>query len=555
MKSINKKVWVTAAFLSVFFIIGMTGIIVSNAAGAFSPVGWYGLDERQRQTVSGNGGPAVMVGNWLYFVGGHVDTSTIRYRQNEHNRVTHGAIYRVYIDPTLGHPLYEDAENALNIPGFVPHLLDESVINRDIDRRSRNFQIVVPKVAGFDQAALWVFDNHLIYTSPNNSKDRFGQLQLGKIDFFRVDLDGRNHRRIYTTREEMVTTNDFTVGSFGGEVFLLIKDGDMLRRVNVSRNPGRVTTISSEVQQVAFPIVTSYRSSFAQREDGTWYLECGGRNDVLANYLGVMGHIYYTEVLTETGQRGNRLVQYNVRNGDTIEVSINTYSFNLMSLSNGRLMYSVHDIEHDRARGLFVAETTITNSNRTLFVDTALQDGFGTQVFRRLVDGPFFDYNSVHMPTSVTPGVVLSYVALSSGNTLSIYRGDQREPINLNSLINDVSQVLLIDEGRVHFMTTAGEIRAVNLHDGSAVPNMSSINPETDIRPWIVKRNGSIWHFHVQTFTANRDEDNDDDHDFQNDSTTVAMISNLSGDRRDFILARLDCRFLNNAAVTDDECC
>jgi hypothetical protein len=573
IKSVNKKVWVTAAFLSVIFMVGMTWIIVINVMGRFKPACWTNLEPHQRQNVSGNGGPAVRVGDWLYFVGNYVDSSTIRYRQNEHNKVKEGAIYRVYIDPALGKPLYEDADRAGTDPDYTPHLLDKS-----------KFQLIVPKVAGFENAALWVFDKHLIYTSPNNTKDKRGQLQLGRIDFFRVDLDGRNHRKIYTSVEDILTPEDFTVGMFSGSVFLLIRDGDLLRRVDVTGSRrGRVVTISKNVQHVVFPVVTSYFTSpddFQRpaHEGGGFG---GGVRGLAASYSGVMGYIYYTEQFLDSdddfdGLYGNRLFQYRVSHNTSVDTIIADHAIRPQVLSGGRLVYGVSTAVDNRfgiggeSLGLFSTwhpiKTVFNDGNgarefRTEPFDIALVGG-STRFMDdyRLLEDHYDPKGELFLPSVAMPGLPLTFGILSSG-TLLMYEINQNEQdpakrVNQQqefASVPGVTQVITISGSMIYYLDGGGLFRAASLSTGVVVSDgdMGTTRPNTDIRPWVISGHTAgctPWFFHIKNLEEHDDDDHVHDENCNHGSASnIAAIWDLSagvGFEREFMLGRVDCRFV-----------
>jgi len=561
IKSINKKVWITAALVATVFTVGTTWIVVANYMAAFKPVSWVGLDQRQRQTVFGNGGPAVMVGNWLYFVDGYVDASSLRYRQNEHNKVKHGAIYRVYIDPAVGAPWYENSDKTHTQPEYTPHLLERARRELGDSGKGRPYQIVVPKVAGFESAALWVFDKHLVYTSPNNTKDKYGQMQLDKIDFFRVDLSGKNHRKIYTTSNEGVTLDNFTVASYGlGQVFLLIRDGDMLRRVAVAgKNAGKVTTVTRAVQTVALPVVTSYQRDYTYNAtDKKW--EYNGDFDVVESYRGVMSHVYYTESFDEDeqklGLRGNKVFQYDVKNNTKVEVPMNGHRVGFLALANGRLVYSVR-VDGGDSLGLFMTEQVISSATKD---KPAITDPFDVAIrkdrtkfmddFKVLQSSQYQLGEEVYLPTVHTPWVVFRFVTLAEENMYIYERGNQ-EPV---SIVEGVSSIITITGSTVHYMTSGGDVRAVDLNNGNAIEGMGSFRPETDIRPWVIATRGqAVWHFQVRTFSTGDvscDADDHTGHDHSGKSTTVAMLHDLFGGRA-FILGRIDCQFVDNGK----DCC
>jgi len=561
IKAISKKVWITAAFLAVFFIVVSTWIGVSNAMAAFRPPKWNGLDltAQQRATVSGNGGPAVMVGNWLYFVGNYVETDRIRYRQNEHNNVTYGAIYRVYI-PEGGEPLYEDASKVNEFPNlYTQHLLDKT-----------QYHLVVPKVAGFDKAALWIFDEHLIYTSPNNGRDRRGNLQTKRLDFFRVDLDGRNHRRLYTTSSDAVEIADFTVASLNSQVYILIKDGQLFRRISVTERPGQVTTVSRSVSSqhgIALPVVTSYRTDFDSWK-GEEMIGLPGfpvfDDYSLANsYQGIMGYVYYTESLSEEesklGLTGIKVFQYDVLNDKTVEVRVLDHTVHLHGLSNGRLLYTLQEIGADFAHGLFALNRIIDADWKVPFSGTPVGTGI-----TKLLAGERWDMrsDSVFWQTENAPHETHFRYALVRSGTMHLYSSDSQDHI---AVVPGVApeDVIRVCRQYVHYLDGTGNFAAVELHNG-AEKTLGRVSRTQDasieMRTWVVGRGNMYWHFFIRDYAAECGEDHDHNHD--SEEVNIAMLADLwSARQRDFeqqfvfILGRLDCKFLNNPDDSHDGCC
>lgn len=532
IKAVNKKVWVTAAFAAVIFAVGTTWIVVANASAAFRPVDWTDLETaEQRDTVSGNGGPAVAVGNWLYFVGNYVDTSTIKYRQNEHNNVTYGAIYRVYIDTAnngaTGGLLYQDYTETGDPDNA--HLLDTS-----------KYQLVVPKVAGFDQAALWIFDRYLIYTSPNNMKDKYGQLQLGKIDFFRVDLDGRNHRKVYTTENEMVTTDNFTVASIGGEVFLLVKDGESLNRVNVTgKQPGKVSTISEKVQKVAFPIVTSYDKV----------------RTLAKSYGGVMSHIYYTEEYDEDEQRnftGNKIFQYNISRDEKVEARIDGHNFDVLALANGRLFYKVSELKEVGKKGIYSIDAPVFAADMAPF-STASLDNYELLPSTAGFFPEIFDANgSVHMPTVAYEESVPFWFVTVAANNMYIYQQDKSVSAfkikeELPVIEKGVSKIIRISASTIYYLNDKGAFCAMSWGaSGFEIrEDLGTLTPET--LPWVVTLRGAgDRYFYIKTLEdKEHDHDHDDDDDHEHESFTTAVLADISGgDVKNYLLGRIDEKYI-----------
>ena len=568
-KAVSKKVWITLAFVAVIFSVGATWIGVANAMSAFRTAGWFGLDTpEQRATVSGNGGPAVMVGNWLYFVGNFVDidASPITYRQNEYNRITYGAIYRVYINPTEAAPLYQDPARPGD-PNHMQHLLDESTLGTS---NSRRFQLVVPKIAGFNQAALWVFDKHLIYTSPNNERDRRGQMQPGKIDFFRVDLDGSNHRRLYTTTSDSVTRDDFTVASFDGNVFILIHDGDFFRRINVTKNPGRTVTVSEDVQTIALPIVTSYRTD-TKDEDNEMPTTDFDRYSLANSYAGIMSHVFFTETRTPEDVKnyggGNKIIQYDVLTNTKIETRIPEQNISLTALSNGRLIYTVQEVGSQNPLGLYSTRRAITDEWKVPFTINRTTAPEVT----RLLQGHFYsEIDTLYFRTEHTPQTEFRYATLQNGVIQLFIEGkespDRQVRHERNSIPIPIARIISLDSNTVHFLDEEGQFGAAYLNSGEPVTwgtvGMGELRDgvESPIRDlaWVVRRNNVSFYFFLRTFHATCEGDDCDDHDdddeHENNTMTFAMLADLSrGNSNEFILGRLDCKFARNIDCCEDD--
>ena len=350
----SRRILTIVAIVVIVFAGGLSAVLINSSAGAFRAVSTTPHDTH---SVSGNGGTAVAVGNYLYFIGNFVPTSSITYRQNEHNRVVvnerrhYGGIFRVPLagGPGLSGQRWDEWATEFGVQQSARPIYDNTHLNKPYEdpiENARHFgdewntrivgkELIVPKIAGFEHSAMWVFGDHIIYTSPHNRLDRRGNLQTGRIDFFRVDLNGRNHRRIYTTATTGLTRDNWAVAWGGGQSHLLVMDGSRLVHVGVSQNPGRVTQISEEATSFALPIVTSYFSESDLRDKG---------------FGGVMGFVYWTENRTEEetnemGIRGNLMKRMNLANfnRETIGNQPNQH-YTVHSLSGGRLIFEISGI-------------------------------------------------------------------------------------------------------------------------------------------------------------------------------------------------------------------
>ena len=279
--------------------------------------------------VSGNGTASVLVDDYLYFVGDSVTTSAIQYGDNEYyanGKMPDTGIFRVRIADSKPVVEYKYDNAYVNDAGEKVEWQEgedgynQTVVGVNdwgkIGKKNNGIQAVVPKIAGHvnenlgQQTAMWVFGQYLIYTSPHNRYNKNGVLLSNYLDFFRVDLNGKNHTLLYTTDSPDLTIDNFTVWANATDnIYLLVHETDAneIRKVNVKTK--KVTTLDTDVTNVVLPTATHY---FRNSE-----------NESLAKiYGGVMSNVFYTKDRdTEVDNaKGNVLWRCPVSDGEPIEV-------------------------------------------------------------------------------------------------------------------------------------------------------------------------------------------------------------------------------------------
>ena len=272
--------------------------------------------------VSGNGTASVMVDDYLYFVGDSVTTSEIKYGDNEYyanGKMQDAGIFRVKIEDSKPVLDYEYDNKIVNDQGEKVELQpDDEGYNTNVvgindwdnvGKKNNGIEAVVPKIAGHDQSAMWVFGETLIYTSPHNRYDNRGKLLSNYLDFFRVDLDGKNHSLIYTTSSADLTRDNFTVWADAiDNVYLLVHETEDSEIVKVNVADNTVSTIAEKVTDVVLPMATQYCL------DNT--------NETLDKvYGGVMSYVYFSKSRTDVNEHdsniiGNLLYRCAVKNGE-----------------------------------------------------------------------------------------------------------------------------------------------------------------------------------------------------------------------------------------------
>lgn len=567
----RRKLLTIIGVVAIVFIGGLTAILVNNSLRAFSPVASV---PENTMSVSGQGGNAVAVGEYLYFIGNFVPTASIEYKQNEHNRVTYGAIYRVRLGED-GLPSYDNTwlENwSYNYEHRESFL--EEIYGDQLNSQVKGKELIVPKIAGFESSALWVFGNYLVYTSPNNQMNRFGELQSARIDFFRVDLDGRNHRRIYTSDSSTLTRNDFTVawvptsgnspeGRASGRSYLLINDDGELRRVSISHNLGRVTTISEAATSFAFPIVTDFEVSPTAQA-----------HTQQKGFGGVMNFVYFTENREETDSaRGNLMKRFSISSGNIVTIGrAGSFRYTAHSLSGGAFAFERACVDNVNPTILFIA----SGSGATDFhgetwnyyprfrATDLLQPGYRVilptwapaedtpivQRFFMLVEGQLFTMqrkaaadvwgNVFSRPDFARTAIALDVAEVIHVSHNSIY------------YVNSSGFVVVIDaQGRTNAQRVLENPSLDTLHSGSlGMPPQSRVNEVniTVFQPRLANgaRNGqNEFFFYMRTIgTVNLPETDPDDPDAEivHETMTIPVIVDRNG--RSWILAVLDERFV-----------
>lgn len=359
----NKKVWISTVLVVVLFVGGLLGfVIIPNELNKFRPASW----EKGTSTtsVSGNGGTAVMVGHYLYFTSGYISKASIKYKQNEYGKIKkqgQGGIWRVkmaerdvkneqgavtareydgtptynnsYLAKELKTIEYNDYEMYLDMDRFDTN--QDEKIKKAMDKyiSKGNIELIVPKIAGWENSALWIYGNNLVYTTPNNEKDRKGVLQSDKIDYYRCDLTGANNKRIYTTRTDNKEGEVQHTVVWATKPYLLVKDGSRLVRVSMG---GQKSTFANGIESFIFPSVQSYYANDVM----------GATRD--GSYSGIMGYIFYTiAAQTDSEIKGNQLWRYEVKTGKKTEITkkMPNDTVRLLAQGNGRLVYEVDTLD------------------------------------------------------------------------------------------------------------------------------------------------------------------------------------------------------------------
>ncbi len=186
----------------------------------------------------GNGGIAVVKGDYLYYINGYDDASayTDYKTENVYGKEVRGAIYRTTL---------VDGEIQKDSNGFLTET-----------------EVVVPKVVGFSTGGFYIIGDYLYYTTPLMELSYpEKKLQNDKMEICRIKLDGTGNERLTTTKNANSTFN-WGVYVVDGSTFVVFLDGTNL--VSVKAENKKYVVMAENVSSVAL----LKQDNFAFDKDG-----------------------------------------------------------------------------------------------------------------------------------------------------------------------------------------------------------------------------------------------------------------------------------------------
>ncbi len=260
--------------------------------------------------VTSNGGMSVVKDDYLYFVNGYVDETSIEKgdltsKKYDAGNVTRGAIYRTKL---------EDAQ-----------------ISKDKDGFLNNADLVVSRVVGFESGGFYIIGNTIYYATPYLMLD--GSTPLSdRVEFRSVNINGdtKTDKQIYVTDTHQDNL-DWTIYRVDGDDYLVTYVNGVIYSIDASSGE-----VVGEIDGV-----TSY--AFYREED---YNTTKSRDDNKFNY------VYYTrDVVTSdnapSGYTGNALCAMDVTNGKSTSAlnaitndANRSATFKIVSIINDDLYYT-----------------------------------------------------------------------------------------------------------------------------------------------------------------------------------------------------------------------
>lgn len=235
--SISKNI--SNTFVKLGFVLALLAVV------SFCFVGCGGLSTLRENpasdaTVYGNGGLAVQKGDYVYFVNGYINTSDVA-DTNHFGKIDHSAIYRAKL--TDGKVVETNVETDED---------GEKIVDKT--QSINDLEIIVPKVAGFEYSNLYIFGDYIYYSTPNNLKDRKGEVQSTHLHFYRARLDRAGGNDLLYSTDAENTEVSVTMYSIGDEVYQVIKDGEKLVLNTIKGKSVTVKTISEDAHEASLPV-------------------------------------------------------------------------------------------------------------------------------------------------------------------------------------------------------------------------------------------------------------------------------------------------------------
>ncbi len=367
--------------------------------------------------VYGNGGLAVVKGDYVYYVNGYKSYSSITSaNDNKQGSVKYSSIYRTKLEN--GKLAY--TYNELDTEQKYSHTLTKT-------------EQVVSKVAGHESAGIYIFDNYLYYSSPNTDKDNSGTVKNEYLDFYRCKLDGTGNTHLFKT-QAYSSNQSYTFSKIGNTVYLICYDGTNLNIVNTANKSKN--KVSDAVTSVAFNKQTNYFATSHSVSE-------------------MEKEVYYVCANEDKKASGNVLAKVNIQTGDKTTIdSSNSNTYTLHGMGNDRVVYSKKSSLNNGSNEVLYAYngTTETELYSNLFDSIVVIDNNST-AFEGFIGAT--DKALYHISASGNAVQLLSekVTVLSVVNNCVYFLNEDSEIIKIE-ISNPQSQIIVSGEVEVDTTNT-----------------------------------------------------------------------------------------------------
>ena len=269
----------------------------------------------------GNGGFAVVKGDYLYYVNGYIDNYANVLKENtslnETGEVVFGGIYRT------------------------------KLVNGKVQKDENGFltktEQVVSKVVGFENGGFYILGNYIYYTSPHMNQDGGGTVRTDYTDFYRININGTDNEKLYTSKS--VSVDEWNVYKIDGAHYVVL-----VEKVSSTENETETTktnVVSINAKKATKKTLASNVSSVVLNDE----------NEVEKDYN---EYVYYT--FTEDGI--NKVGKTHIASGSKGSyVLSNGASYSVMDHKNDNLYLTITKDDTKLYRLDLSLDENLTNIN------------------------------------------------------------------------------------------------------------------------------------------------------------------------------------------------
>lgn len=274
------------SFLLIIMLLCVTVIFASCSKAIFND------GPKADDRVIGNGGTAVIKGDYLYFTNAFTSQANVSVGGNKYGKD----------EP---------------ISGIYRTKLIDGKIAVDEDGNPTGAQLLVKQIGGFENSNLYIVGEYLYYVTPKTLNDADKNTLTGLLSFNRIKLDGSDHKELYSTNQ---TATEYSIACSNTTVYILINIDNNITLVTCD-NKVKTSTFAEGVSDIVLPS-GELNSDFSKT-------------------------VFYTKAVTINDDglvNGNKIMKKNLTGGDEQVALVNGKTYTLVANKNDRLYYTVDSI-------------------------------------------------------------------------------------------------------------------------------------------------------------------------------------------------------------------
>lgn len=264
-------------FVAILAVVAVSIVALVGCGG--TNVGKVDIDgvQNYEYAVMGNGGAAVQYGNYIYFLNGYRGYEDSNATDNTFGKVVKGGVYRVELAGTKsnvklganGGWLFDRADGEFNVKYTEKTDRTPDSYNQAATAKEADVELIAPKTvgtSGYSEGGITIYGEYMYYASPNNEKNRTGEVQYAKTDFFRMKLDGSSTQKLYTTENDS-DSSPYGFYHRGNYVYLVVLDGTDLISIKIDEKKGNKedrTVIAENVTSAVIPTKPVYYAGISE---------------------------------------------------------------------------------------------------------------------------------------------------------------------------------------------------------------------------------------------------------------------------------------------------